>query len=63
MNFIKGLQAKVKENEATKAKVDAIISDLYAYMNLKKFHCGDELDGYINTQDVRNYLDQIRGTI
>lgn len=61
MNYIKALQAKVEENQASKEKIDEIINDLYAYMNSKKFNCGDELDNYINTQDVRNYLDQIRG--
>lgn len=61
MNYIKALQIKVEENEASKAKINEVINDLYAYMNSKKFNCGDELDRYINTQDVRNYLDQIRG--
>ena len=55
------MQSQVKEHEASKEKIDQVINDLYAYMNSKKFHCGDELDNYINTQDVRNYLDQIRG--
>jgi len=57
------MQAKVKENEVSRSKIDQIVNDLYTYMNSKKFHCGDDLDNYINTQDVSNYLDKIRGVI
>jgi hypothetical protein len=33
-----------------------IITNLYVYMQSSKFHNGDELDGYISTQDVFNRL-------
>lgn len=62
-NFIQSLKS---ENAALKDKsTDAtnICNELLRYMNSEKFHCGNELDGYINTSDVQAYLMRIKESL
>ena len=33
------------------------------HLNSNKFHCGDELDGYINISDVYDYLLTIKDSL
>lgn len=52
-----------KENNELKAKLadtKSKIDELTAYLSSKKFHCGNSLDGYVNTQDVLDQLRDIR---
>ena len=36
------------------------INQQITYLNSKKFHNGDELDGYINVSEVIDMLEQIK---
>ena len=63
MNYIKALEA---DNAELKKAVDAAnetIMDLAQYLNLPKFHCGDELDGYVNVEDVKSRLILIKDAL
>ncbi len=55
-NFIKNLQNDIEEHKMSKDDTMMAICDLAQYLNLPKFSCGDELDGYVNVDDVRRYL-------
>ena len=52
MKFIKALQAENSELKETISLMNEDIKNLFFYLNSSKFHCGDELDGYVNIQDV-----------
>ena len=63
MNYIKKLE---KENASlTDKSIDATmqIYDLRRYLLSDKFRCGDELDQYVNIQDVLNRLDCIESAL
>lgn len=60
MNYIKKLQ---KDNEEKAECIKALSQELNfleEYLLSSKFRCGDELDGYVSTQDVLNRIDNIR---
>jgi len=46
------LAAKTQELETVRKN----IKDLEAYLTSSKFNCGDDLDGYVNVQDVLNRI-------
>ena len=56
MNYIKSLQKINQDLQDEINRKDEIIKDLLSYLNMPKFNCGNELDNYVNTQDVRNRL-------
>jgi predicted RNase H-like nuclease (RuvC/YqgF family) len=60
MNYIKRLEDenKVLKNKMTEVK--AKIMELENYLNGPKFHCGDSLDNYVNTQDVIDRIKDIK---
>jgi hypothetical protein len=45
MNYINKLQA-IKQTH------DEFVSELKTYLNSSKFSCGDELDGYVQINDI-----------
>jgi hypothetical protein len=51
-NYIKTLQDRVAELEAEKQSARETLIELETYLLSTKFHCGDELDGYVSIQDV-----------
>jgi hypothetical protein len=55
-NYIINLQKTVENLSAQKQEARDVISDLREYLQSGKFNCGDELDGYVNVQDVLNRL-------
>jgi hypothetical protein len=59
MNYIKQLQEQIAENTRLINEAAENINQLRRYLNSPKFHCGDELDGYVNTQDVLSRLDNV----
>lgn len=59
-NYIHTLQAEVKRLEYIIEQNREIVNDLRRYLNSSKFHCGNELDGYVNVQDVISRLTDIR---
>jgi hypothetical protein len=38
-------------------------NELLHYLNSKKFRCGDTLDGYVSTNDVRAYVMMIKSNL
>jgi hypothetical protein len=60
MNHIHKLQAQVRALKHEQAALQQGITDLVAYITSSKFSCGDELDGYVNMQDVLNRLSDAR---
>lgn len=52
MNYIKQLQETVQEQEQRIAELEQRIADLKRYVNLDKFHCEGELQGYVNIKDI-----------
>jgi len=62
-NFIKNLQADRETMQMAKDDAHMAICDLAQYLNLPKFSCGDELDGYVNVDDVRRYLILIKDAL
>lgn len=58
MNYIHKLQNEVKERDAELKAVREALGGLREYLLSGKFRCGDELDGYVSTQDILNRLPQ-----
>jgi hypothetical protein len=56
MNHITRLQLDKSDLEFNASQARIAIHDLFAYVNSGKFSCGNELDGYVNVDDVRRYL-------
>jgi len=56
MNYITKLQNMVEQLSSEKWELKDQIRDLKEYLESSKFRCGDELDGYVNVQDVLNRL-------
>ena len=56
MNYIKKLQATIQNHKANKEEAEATLRRLEKYLLSEKFHCGDELDGYVNVKDVLSYI-------
>lgn len=63
MNYIKKLQAKVKQHETSKEVAKENLLALQAYLLSDKFNCGDELDGYVNVRDILRWVDRVRGNL
>ena len=63
MNYIKRLESYVRTHQESKDNAEREINDLRTYLLSSKFRCGDELDGYVNIQDVLNRLETIERTI
>jgi len=56
MNYIKRLH---HENETLQKQIteqNFKLIELERYLLSGKFHCGDELDGYVNVQDILNRI-------
>ena len=48
---------KMEADEETELdQIKAKIQDLKEYLSSEKFHCGDEMDGYVSVQDVLNRI-------
>lgn len=54
MNYIHQLQQTVEGLRKQVQDYEETIHDLHRYLHLKKFRCGDDLDGYVNIQDIIN---------
>lgn len=52
MNYIKRLEADVQDRDERIEHLEEIIYNLKRYVNLDKFHCEGELQGYVNIKDV-----------
>lgn len=52
MNYIKQLQETTQEQAERIAELEQRIEDLKRYVNLDKFHCESELQGYVNVKDI-----------
>jgi hypothetical protein len=61
MNYIHKLQETVDTLSSQKRELQDGIKELKSYLQSSKFNCGDELDGYVNIQDVINRLPEIIG--
>jgi hypothetical protein len=62
-NFIKSLQNDRDQLMIAKDRAHEAICDLAQYLQSDKFHCGDELDGYVNVDDVQRYLINIKDAL
>jgi len=63
MRYINMLQDENKLLKSQKEKVIKAVNNLGSHLYSDKFHCGSELDGYINISDVQNYLFLIRSAL
>jgi hypothetical protein len=63
MNYIKSLKSDKAQLEMAKDRTGLALSDLAQYLNSKKFSCGDDLDGYVNVDDVKRYLININAAL
>lgn len=52
MNYIKKLQLEVENKQERINELEEIIFQLKRYVNLPKFHCEGELQGYVHIKDV-----------
>ena len=55
-NYIEQLVDTVQTYRNTIDRVDVAIMHLAQYLEADKFHCGSDLDNYVNIDDVRRYL-------
>lgn len=62
MNYIQKLNDKISRLDTQRAVAYDAVQDLKQYLQSSKFRCGNELDGYVNIQDVMNRLAQINLT-
>jgi hypothetical protein len=60
MHYSQVLKNDIEQRDTAIAEKNAAIDRLVQFMNGPKFHCGDELDGYISTSDVQDWLEHIR---
>ena len=60
MNYIKQLQQENKEHKTNLDKIRELVVEMECYMLSDKFHCGNELDGYVSTQDILHRVLEIR---
>jgi hypothetical protein len=58
MNYIHKLQGEVQEKDREVQAIRESLIDLRNYLLSGKFRCGNDLDGYVNVQDVLNRLPQ-----
>ena len=59
MNYIKQMQADNTSLTKQLETKDEMIREFMAHLESAKFTAPGELQGYISTQDVKNYLDAI----
>jgi hypothetical protein len=59
MNYIKQMQADNASLTKQLETKDEMIKSFIAHLETPKFTAPGELQGYISTQDVKNYLDAI----
>jgi hypothetical protein len=52
MNDIKQLETQVRALKAERQTLTNGINDIVAYLNSSKLACGNELDGYVQINDV-----------
>lgn len=60
MRYIEKL---IKDKEDSKKTISSIyedINNLEKYLLSRKFHCGDDLDGYVSISDVLNRLERAK---
>jgi hypothetical protein len=50
--YINQLQDTLADVSAQRDSLKEMVQDLEAYLQSDKFRCGDELDGYVNINDV-----------
>jgi hypothetical protein len=50
----------IAELEQSLNAVNESTLDILRYLNSPKFHCGDGLDNYVNTSDIRSRLMIVR---
>lgn len=62
-NYIKSLKNDKAQLEMAKDRAHMAVCDLAQYLNSDKFSCGDDLDGYVNVDDVKRYLIVIKDAI
>ena len=53
------LRNQIKERDARLEEINGRILELMTYMTSEKYHCGDEMDGYINISDVQPRLEEM----
>ena len=63
MNYIKRLQQLLSSHRNSKEVAQENLADLRRYLLSEKFHCGSDLDGYVNIKDVLRYVDRVRGDL
>lgn len=49
----------IKELEQSLKNTQKAVFELLKYMQLPKYHCGDQLDNYINISDVQSFTSNI----
>ena len=59
-NYIKSLKTDNETWQMAADDADMAIMDLACYLTSKKFQCGNDLDGYVNIEDVKRYLVTIK---
>jgi hypothetical protein len=62
-NYIKALENDRDQLQMAKDAAHMAICDLAQYLQSDKFRCGDELDGYVNVDDVQRYLINIKDAL
>jgi hypothetical protein len=63
MNYIKRLQEENKGLKANIENAETVIQDMQRYLNSNKFRCGDELDQYININDILTRLNEVKAEL
>jgi hypothetical protein len=63
MNYIKRLEQEGQDASEKRDKALEALRDLQGYLGSEKFRCGDDLDGYVNVQDVLNRLAHIQDAL
>ena len=56
MDYINRLQQEIEYTKNEKIKLKEKLDNLMRYINSKKFHCGNPLDGYVNTSDIKDHI-------
>ena len=60
MNYIRKLQLEAKEQKEKLLRIEQKLTNLIIILDSTKYNCGDLLDNYINTKDVRNLVVEIK---
>lgn len=54
------LEILVNELKQDKDNCDNNLLEIVSYLNSSKFRCGDELDGYVNINDILSRIQLVR---